>query len=89
MLRNPNTPKSFDTTHMHPSSIQHDVFCLLRLKFSRLGKEKKGWSGGGMVLEKRGRGGEVGACAAVFASGVPRGLGFRFAGFSLKDLGTA
>jgi len=33
--------------------------------------------------------GEVEACAVVFASGVPRGLGFRFAGFSLKDLGTA
>jgi hypothetical protein len=45
VLRNPNTPKSFDTTHMHPSSIQCDVFCLLRLKFSRLGEEKKGWSG--------------------------------------------
>jgi hypothetical protein len=60
VLRNPNTPKSFDTTHMHPSSIQHDVFCLLRLKFSRLGKEKKGWSGGGMVLEKRGGGAKLG-----------------------------
>ena len=60
MLRNPNTPKSFDTTHMHPSSIQCDVFCLLRLKFSRLGEEKKGWSGAEWFWKNEEGGGKLG-----------------------------
>ncbi len=60
VLRNPNTPKSFDTTHMHPSSIQCDVFCLLRLKFSRLGEEKKGWSGAEWFWKNEEGGGKLG-----------------------------
>jgi hypothetical protein len=51
------------------------------------GRGRAGPGREGMVLETRG-GKKVGACAVVFASGLPRGLGFRFAGFRFKGLGS-
>jgi hypothetical protein len=50
------------------------------------GKGRGGEGREGMVLETRG-GKKVGACAVVFASGLPRGLGFMFAGFWFKVQG--